>query len=213
MKKSKHHFSPWTGEKIPNQWTYEGAINFLDSHGKTETLSDTDMLVSNGGSASLKNMNSIPYATFLVSAATPIATSNYREIGTEIGLTPFANEEGFTTIKLIKACSGEQTGYIGTEQRPTFREADLVSEFTLRNGLTYFIGTSLNTRYKSVDRGIPILNKLPLIRHLSTSRSIEKNASQLLYFMEVNVVDKDDLVGTQREPVAPLHLEAEKLRK
>ncbi|HRZ85419.1 MAG TPA: hypothetical protein P5277_01435 [Candidatus Paceibacterota bacterium] len=193
----------FSGIKTPTEFTYESAIKFLDSHGKTEILSDTDMLVSNGSSATFKNMNSIPYAAYLVAGTTPIASANYKDVGTEIGITPFANEEGFTTIKLLKANSGEQTGYIGTEQRPTFRQSDFISEMTLKNGVTYFIGTSLNTKYRSVDRGIPLLNKLPLIKHLGMSRSIEKNTSELIYFMEVNIIDKNDLVGTQKILIEP----------
>jgi hypothetical protein len=187
-----------TGVTSVPRLSYKGAISFLDSHGKTQTLADTDMLVSNGSKACFFNTTSIPFPEYVVTPASVIQTSKYRDSGPKVELTPYANEEGFTTIKLTQAASGENTGFLGTLQKPTFRDANLTTEMTLRNGLTYFIGTSLNTRYKSVDRGLPILNKIPFIRDATTSRSIEKNTSELLYFMEVNVMDRDSIAGVQR---------------
>ena len=191
--------------RAPNKWTYEGAIKFLDSHGRTETLSDTDVVVSNGTTAEFRNINAVPYQqTSLTPAAAIVIGTQYREVGPQLKLSPFANEKGFTTIKLLEAKSGESIALVGKEQVPVFREANLTSEFCLQNGATYLIGTSTNTRYKSVNRGIPGLNKIPLIKSATTSREIEKNTSELLYFMEVHDIDRQDSVGMQERIQEPL---------
>ncbi|MBI2628669.1 hypothetical protein HYW74_01135 [Candidatus Pacearchaeota archaeon] len=190
--------------RAPNKWTYEGAIKFLDSHGRTETLSDTDVVVSNGTTAEFRNVNAVPYQqTSLTPAAAIVIGTQYREVGPQLKLSPFTNEKGFTTIKLLEAKSGESIALVGKEQIPVFREANLTSEFCLRNGTTYLIGTSTNTRYKSVNRGIPGLNKIPLVRGATTSREIEKNTSELLYFMEVFDIERQDSVGMQERIQEP----------
>ena len=178
-------------------YSFESALKFLDSHGKTNVLSDLDLLVSNGQSAEFVNTTAVPYPKLMEGKNGWIETIEYMDTGTKIKITPYANEQGFITIKLENAESGEHTGYYGTLQRPTFRTANLKSEFTVRNGMTYFAATSLFTRYKSVDRGVPLLNKIPVLGHLFMSRSIEKSQNQLLYFIESRVVGRDDLVGTQ----------------
>lgn len=185
------------GSMLPPRHTFESAVKFLDSYGRTETLADVDMLVNNGQSVEFKNMASVPYAEFVVTGGATIETSRYRDTGTDFKITPHANEEGFIIIKLEKTISGEQTGFVGSLQRPTFRESNLISEFTVRNGVTYFAGTSLLTRYKSVTRGIPLLNKIPLIKLATTARLIEKNQTQLLYFIEARIIPRDSLVGVQ----------------
>lgn len=186
--------------RIPSKWNFTSAIKFLDSHGKTETLSDTDIVVSNGATCEFKNTNSVPYQqTSLTPAAAIVIGTQYREVGPQLKLSSFANEQGFTTIELLNAKSGESTALLGKEQAPRFRESDLISKFCVQNGITYLIATSANTRYKSVDRGIPGLNKIPIVRSVTTSRENEKNASELLYFMEVYVLDRNDKVGMQEK--------------
>ena len=179
--------------------TFTGIIKFLDSHGKAHTLTSADLLISNGKSAELKNLLSVPFPETVVAGNTVVETIRYRDIGSDIKLTPFANEEGFITIKLEKSESGEQTGFVGTKQVPVFRSANLQSEFTIRDGETYFAGSILITRYTSIDRGIPILNKIPLIKSLTTSREIENNESQLLYFIEARVIPRDSDVGIRHK--------------
>jgi len=178
-------------------YDFESAVKFLDSHGKTNILSDLDLLVSNGQSVEFINTTSIPYPKLMEGKTGWIESIEYMDTGAKVKITPYANEQGFITLKLENAESGEHTGYYGTLQRPTFRTANLKSEFTIRNGITYFAGTSLFTRYKSVDRGIPLINKIPVLGHLFMSRSIESSQSQLLYFVEARVIDRDSLVGTQ----------------
>ena len=191
-------FDPFFNLPARGATTFTGLIKFLDSHGKATTLSDADLLISNGKSAELKNLLSVPFPETVVAGNTVVETIRYRDIGSDIKLTPYANEEGFITIKLEKSESGEQTGFVGTKQVPVFRSANLQSEFTIRDGETYFAGSILITRYTSIDRGIPILNRIPLIRSVTTSREIENNESQLLYFIEARVIPRDSAVGIRR---------------
>ncbi|MEM3074635.1 MAG: hypothetical protein QW727_01695 [Candidatus Pacearchaeota archaeon] len=174
--------------------TFEGAIKFLDSYGKTNTLADLDLLTSNGRPTELKNQSSIPYPETQIVGNSVLETLRYRDIGLDAKLIPFANEEGFITIKVEKAESGEQTGFSGTIQRPIFRLADLITEINVMNGLTYFVASSNFTRYKSVNRGIPGVNKVPVIGDVTTSSSIENIQSQLLYFIEARVMDRRDRI-------------------
>ncbi len=194
-------------------YTVDSAIKFLDSYGKAKVLSDVDVLVSNGQSIGFSNVTSIPYPEAIVVGLNVVDAIRYRDTGTRIKMTPFANEEGFITVKLEQAESGEHTGYYGTLQRPTFRTADLKSEFTLRNGVTYFAGTSLFTRYKEVKRGLPLINVIPVLGDLFSSRSIEKSQSQLLYFIEARTIERDSLIGTEikkvKEEVSPVLKEIE----
>src|SRR3989344_2420629 len=184
--------------EVANKFNLSGAIKFLDSHGKVNIVSDVDVLVSNGTSVFMRNINSVPYPEFVVLPTSTYETLKYRDIGTEIKMTPYANEEGLITVKVEQGKSGEQAGYVGTVQRIVFRESDINTDVTIRNGETYFLGATLFTRYKSVDRGIPGLNKIPFINGVITSRSIENNQSQLFYFLEARVIERDSLVGTQQ---------------
>lgn len=195
------------------KYTLDSAIKFLDSYGKAKVLSDIDVLVSNGQSVDFSNVTSVPFPEAVVVGLNVVDTIRYRDTGTKIKMAPFANEEGFITVKLEQAESGEHTGYYGTLQRPTFRTANLKSEFTVRNGITYFAGTSLFTRYKEVKRGLPGINAIPILGDFFSSKSIEKSQSQLLYFVEARTIGRDSLIGTEikkvKEEVSPALKEIE----
>lgn len=179
-----------------NGYTIESAIKFLDSYGETRSVADLEALTSNGRTADLLNTASIPYPEAIVVGLNVVDAIKYRDTGTTVKVTPFANDQGFITVKLEKAESGEHTGYYGTFQRPTFSTADLKSEFVVRNGVPYYIGTSLFERYKEVKRGIPALSLIPFVGDLFSSKSIENNQTQLVYLLEARVVSREDTVGT-----------------
>jgi len=181
----------------PPRDVYEAAVKFLDSHGKTNTLASLDVLVSNGKPAAFTNQSEIPYPEVVIAGNNAIETLKYKPTGVVVKMTPYANEEGFINLNIEQAESGEQTGFAGTLQRPIFRTSTLSSEFTVREGLTYYAATSLFTRYRSVMRGIPGLNKVPIIRHATSSISLENNQSQLLYFVTARVIPRASLTGVQ----------------
>jgi len=178
-------------------YNLSGVIKFLDSYGKAKVLSNMDVLSSNGETVTFKNTTSIPYPEAVLAGQNLIDTIKYRDTGTTIELTPFANDKGFITIKIPKAETGEQTGWYGAFQRPTFRTADLSTSFVVRDGIPYFAATSLFTRYKEVKRGIPWINKIPILGDMFSSISIENNQSQLLYFLEARIIPRESMVGTR----------------
>jgi hypothetical protein len=182
-----------------NSYSIESALKFLDSYGRTKTLSDTDQIVTNGEQTQFKNLTNIPYTELLEGKSGFLETIKYRDTGTTILITPFANEEGYITLK-VDVKSGEQTGFFGTEQRPVFREADFVSNFTVKNGTPYLAANSITSRYKSVQRGIPLISKTPILKDVFSSRSIENSQSQLLYFIEAREIGRESPVGIMKIP-------------
>ncbi len=176
-------------------YDFDSLVKFLDSKGYAEILSNIDLLSYNGKTVEMSNTSSIPYPEIIFEEGTLVETLKYRDTGIQLNLTPYKNEEGYITLKIEKAESGEQTGYAGKEQRPTFRTANLSSEYTFQNGETYIALGSTFSRYKEVERGIPLLNKIPVLKELVTSKSYENNRSHLIYLMEARSISREDLTG------------------
>lgn len=183
------------GRELPH-FTFEGAIKFLDSYGRTELVFDTDLLGLSGIPMTFKNTNSIPVPESVVTPTTVIETQKYREAGPDIGATAWVNESGFTTLEL-KELFGELTGFLGTLQKPTFSDTNLSTKVTLRNGLTYLVATSLDAKSSGVYRGLPGVSKIPIAKEIFSSRSLENKTAQFLFFAEVYPVGRDSLIGIQ----------------
>lgn len=181
------------------KYDLDSAIKFLESYGRTRTLSEEDLLTSNGETVEFTNLTSIPYVELIEGIRIERETTKYRDIGTKVKMTPFANEEGFITLQ-VEETSGEHTGYYGALQRPTFREAVFKAKFTVINGLTHLAGTSIFTRNRSVKGGLPLLSSIPVLGELISSRALENSQSQLLYFVEARVIETGSPVGIVEIP-------------
>ena len=183
---------------IPKLWTFNGALKFLESTGHTSIVDRVDMAVNNGSPATFKNQRKVPYASTALTNP-PIAGITYETIGTDIEVTPYANEYGFVSLKISKATFGEQSGFVNVEQQPVFRVADINTTVTLRSGMTYLISSALTKNDQTVNRGLPFFNKLPLIKHLATSKQDGRYQRQLLYFVTAYTPERDSDLGIQRD--------------
>ena len=178
-----------------SKYDFDSLIKFLDSTGKAEILSKIDLLAYNGKPVEMKNVSSVPYQETVIAESVALDTLRYRDTGVEAKITAFKNEDNFVTLKIEDAKSGEQTGFIGTVQRATFREANLKGEYILQNGETYVGLGSTFSRYKEVKRGIPLISKIPWIGDIFSSLSYENNRTHLIYLMEARIIPRDDLTG------------------
>ncbi len=176
-------------------YDFDSFIKFLDSTGKAEILSRIDLLAYNGKPVEMKNVSSVPYQETVIAESVALDTLRYRDTGIEAKITAFKNEDNFVTLKIEDAKSGEQTGFIGTVQRPTFREANLKGEYILQNGETYVGLGSTFSRYKEVKRGIPLISKIPWIGDIFSSLSYENNRTHLIYLIEARIIPRDDITG------------------
>jgi len=187
-----------TTTSTPPLWTFNGAIKFLESSGHTSIVDRVDMTVNNGSPAKFQNQRKIPYASIAL-GPTPIAGIQYETIGTDIQVTPYATEDGFATLMITKATFGEQSGFVNVEQQPVFRVADVSTTVTLRSGMTYLISSALTKNDQTVKRGLPWFNKMPFLKHATTSKQDARYQRQLLYFVTVYTPERDSDLGIQRD--------------
>jgi len=202
MREPRYHRSPWDGSKIPNQWTYEGAIRALDSVGRVDIVSSIDVNTINGSPVSFKNLIQLPLSDIVATtpgSIIPMEKITYKDIGTEVLMIPYVNEKGFTVLKIVDATVGRQAGYISTVQKPILSSTKLGSDVVLRNGETYIIATALDTENKGVTRGLPLFNKIPLIKDLSTSRTQENSSKELIFFLTVRPLSRDSMTGIEQK--------------
>ncbi|MEK6875572.1 MAG: hypothetical protein AABX30_02720 [Nanoarchaeota archaeon] len=185
---------------LDNQrYEFNSIVKFLDSRGHVEILADLDLLASNGQEVKMSNMSSIPFPQFVFVKDNLIKTVEYKKTGVQFIGKAHRNDDGYINLEINEMESGEQTGYTATEQIPIFRDANLSSNYVLQEGETYFALDSLFSRYKDVTRGVPGLNKIPLIKDLTSSKSYENNRSQLILLINARGIPREDLTGRLKD--------------
>ena len=65
--------------------------------------------------------------------------------------------------------------------------------------MTYLISSALTKNDQTVNRGLPWFNKLPLLKHVTTSKQDGRYQRQLLYFVTVYTPERDSDLGIQRD--------------
>jgi len=190
------NFNPMYNNQGWRDFTFDGSIGFLDSMGDIDNLISVDALTSNTKSFTYLDQLKVPYSNFIVSGTNVIETVAFEDVGPDLTITPFANENGFITLKIEQAKSGELAALLEKTQRPTFKKGNFTTEFTVRDGVPYVGVIAMSDRFHSIDRGIPGVNRIPILKSLTSSMAIEKNRSELIILIEARVMPRDSSVGT-----------------
>ncbi|MDP3027841.1 MAG: hypothetical protein Q8N63_09130 [Nanoarchaeota archaeon] len=168
------------------------ALKFLNSHGRAKVASYADTIMPNGETADISNKASVPYEELLEGkTGLSIRTYKYRETGTAVKVTAHANEEGYISVKLDIE-TGEQTGFVGKEQVPVFKTSICKTTIELMNGETDVAAISSSDRYKEVKRGLPLIDILPILKDIFSSKELEKSKSEQIYVVTARVLGRED---------------------
>lgn len=197
------NINPFYNNQGWGDFTFNGSIGFLDSRGEIDNLISIDALVANTKPITFLDRTEVPYPGYVVGGTAIVEVLQYKEIGPSIKITPFANENGFITVKIEQAESGDLATLLGTTQRPAFTKGNLTSEFVVRDGVPYVAAASINNNFRTVKRGLPLIDRVWPLNVFLRSFSLEKNQSQAFYLIEARVMPRDSLVGTEIENPLP----------
>jgi len=177
-------------------FTFEGSIGFLDSVGDVENLIAVDALIANTKTFTYVDQLKVPYPNYILSGTSVVAVTAFEKVGPDLKITPFAGDNGYITIKVEQAKSGELAALLEITQKQAFKEGDFTSEFTVRNGVPYVAVIAKSNRFHSVNRGLPGVNKIPFLKSLASSKVMEKNQSELIILIEARIMPRDSLLRT-----------------
>lgn len=177
-------------------FTFEGSIGFLDSVGDVDNLISVDALIANTKTFTYVDQLKVPYPNYILSGTSVVEVTAFEDIGPDLKITPFANENGFITIRIEQAKSGELAALLEKTQKQAFKKGNFTSEFTVRNGVPHIAVIAISKRFHAVNRGWPGANKIPLVKSLTSSEAIEKNQSELIILIEARIMPRDSLLRT-----------------
>ena len=151
-------------------------------------------------------------AQFFVGSTVPYITSSYYggsgignsssystlSVGIELDVTPFINPDGLVVMDInqeIDDISGSTT--IDGNAVPTTDKRTLSSEIAVRNGDTVMLGGFIRSDKTKSKSGVPLLQDIPIIGNLFTSRSDSKDRQELIVMMRPTVLKTPELAAAQ----------------
>jgi general secretion pathway protein D len=152
-------------------------------------------------------------ATFFVGNTVPYVTGTYYgggygggnsssysqlSVGVELDVTPFINPDGLVVMDINQEID-DVAGYttIDGNKVPNTDKRTLSSEIAVRDRDTIILGGFIRSDKSKSRTGVPILQDIPILGALFSSRSDSKNREELIVLMRPTVLKTPELASAQ----------------
>ncbi len=121
----------------------------------------------------------------------------YRDVGTELRLTPTINDDGYVNLQLAQQVS---TATAETQfGAPIISTREASTHLFVRDGQTAVIGGLVDRDQSKTRSGVPILKDLPLLGGLFGTTTTSDARSELFLFLTPHIILNDDDTDRLRE--------------
>lgn len=114
----------------------------------------------------------------------------YRDVGTQLNITPTINPDGYVTLAVRQEVSAasEETQF----GAPVIRTREVETQLFVKDGHTAVIGGLVDRQQDAVNAGIPILRSIPLLGHLFRSTRRNTGVTELFILLTPHVIRNDE---------------------
>jgi type II secretory pathway component GspD/PulD (secretin) len=171
--------------------TADVVVRALTTHRRARVLSSPKILVNDNAEGELTSVLEIPFTS--VNASNTVATTSFAgfaEAGTTITVTPTISDDNYMQMDYtitLNTFTGD-----GSDGVPPPRQTNEVrSRVTVPDGYTVIVGGLTNKNTVHNYRGIPYLEKIPIVRHLTGTTSNSWDQTSLFVFLRP-IILRDD---------------------
>ena len=179
------------------------ALSALSSSGEVRIVSRPVLLAQNNQEARILIGSERPFVQVFRSLPTDAAVRDqvvqYRDVGTQLTLTPTINDDGYVNLQLAQQVSNATAEVQFGAPVISTREAS--THLFVRDGQTAVIGGLVDREEDHTRSGIPFLKDLPLVGGLFGSTTRSEVRSELFIFLTPHIVVTDEDVDRVREGV------------
>ena len=168
-------------------------IAALAQKGEAVLLAQPQLLARSGTTASFLAGGEVPYSTTDARGNTNTAFKPY---GVSLNITPRIDRTGAIRSRIeVEASSVDSS--ISVSGGPALRTRRASTEFNVRSGQTLVLGGFLSRERWSERSGVPVLQEIPLLGGLFSTRREQHKETELAIFVTPRIVSQDhpELVG------------------
>jgi general secretion pathway protein D len=179
------------------------ALSALSSTGEVRIVSRPVLLAQNNQEARILIGSERPFVQVFRSLPTDAGVRDqvvqYRDVGTQLTLTPTINDDGYVNLQLAQQVSNATAEVqFGA---PVISTRETSTHLFVRDGQTAVIGGLVDREEDRTRSGIPFLKDLPLLGALFGSTTRSEVRSELFLFLTPHIVVSDEDVDRVREGV------------
>ena len=182
----------------------EIALSALSSRGNVRIISRPVLLAQNNQEARILIGSERPFVQVFRSLPTDAAVRDqvvqYRDVGTQLTLTPTINEDGYVNLQLAQQVSNATAEVQFGAPVISTREAS--THLFVRDGQTVVIGGLVDRQQDRSRSGVPILKDIPLLGLLFGTTKRSETRSELFLFLTPHIIATDEDADRVREGAA-----------
>lgn len=192
--------------------TLPGALlEALMTDRSTRVLQAPQIRVADGMKASLRIGDQVPIATgsfqpgIGVVGVSPLVNTQfqYKDVGVNVDITPRVHGPDEVTLHVeLEISTVRDRIDIGGIAQPVIGQRKAILDLRLREGEVNLIGGLMQDQDTKSVSGIPGLSKIPVLRRIFSSESVERNQSELLIALVPHVVRTPAITDVNLKPVA-----------
>lgn len=167
---------------------------FADKN-KVRILSSPHILASDNKEAKINVGSEVPMVTSEISTTEASSTATtvdksiqYRNVGIILTVTPHINENGLVRMELTQEVSEVAEKTVEGIDSPEFNERVASTSLAIRDGETIVIGGLMKQTASKSNNGIPVLNKIPVLKNIFGYEGVEYHNTELMIFITPHVI-------------------------
>ena len=175
-------------ETLSRHLDLTGTLRALNESSDSRLLADPNVVVLNHERADIKIVTEVPFQELTQSAlGGAIGTTNFREAGVRLEVTPHIAPDGTVTM-LVHPEFSVLSGFTPDSNAPIIDTREATTTVRIRDRETLVLG-GLRQRSKVQSRSsLPFLGSAPLVGRLFRKQQFEVRESELLVFLTPEIV-------------------------
>lgn len=162
-------------------------IAALAQRGEAVMLAQPQLLARSGATASFLAGGEVPYTTI---DARGNSNTAFKPYGVSLNITPRIDRTGAIRSRIEVEASSVDTS-ISVSGGPALRTRRAATEFNVRSGQTLVLGGFLSRERTDERSGLPILQDIPVLGSLFSSRRHQHKQTELAIFVTPRIVSQD----------------------
>jgi len=179
---------------------YDVAVQAAESDSSITIIQKPRIQTFQAQPASFFVGNTVPYVTSTYNGGTTGIGSSYSQlsVGVSLDVTPFINPDGLVVMQIAEEID-DISGFTQIDGNPVPNTASkhLTSNVAVKDRDSIILGGAIYSEKDLNKSGVPLLQDIPFLGALFSSRSSDKTRNELLVLMRPTVLKTPDMAAQQ----------------
>ncbi len=169
----------------------EATLEAIARNNEVRLLARPSLMVSNNQEGEIQIGAEVPVEQGQSIGTGGFATTNiqYRPTGIELYITPQINEDGVVTLTIRQVLSSVDSASSGVNNNPVFNNQEISTTVVVNNGENVVLGGLIQNDNENLNRGVPLLNQVPLVGGLFSYRQLRIERRELFIVLRPEIVN------------------------